>query len=121
MLAVDYDDGPAALLQLQMGFYEWSLAAYTSAGLRTAVVSAERLYEPFLKEFVSFLKESGPGDGLAGPLEAVRVHLAAEIALAGGRAVPLDRLPPGAGFDGRRFAADYAEAKRRQASGGSPS
>jgi hypothetical protein len=121
VLAVEYDNGPVGYLQLQMGFYQWSLAAYTGAGLRTAVVSTEGLYEPFLERFVSFLKERGPGDGIAGPLEAVRVHLAAEIALTGGRAVALDGLPPGAGFDGRRFAAEYAAAKRREASGGSSS
>jgi predicted dehydrogenase len=120
VLAVEYDEGPAGFLQLQMGYYEWSLAAYTSAGLRTAVVSPGGLYEPFLGKFVSFLKGEGSGDALAGPLEAVRVHLAAEIALAGGSAVALGSLPPGAGFDGRAFAAEYAAAKRREAPAGPP-
>ncbi|HMK38028.1 MAG TPA: hypothetical protein VK569_01730, partial [Bacteroidota bacterium] len=88
---------------------------YTADGLRTAVVNIGGLYAPFLKRFVSLLEGERAGDGLAGPLEAVRVHLAARISLQSGDRVPLRGLPAGAGFDGKAFAAEYAAGKRRQA------
>ena len=117
VLAVEFNDGLAGILQLQMGFNEWSLCAYTSAGLRTAVVNIDGLYVPFLKRFVSLLNGGGAGDGIAGPLEAVRIHIAAQISLQSGNRVPLEDLPAGAGFDGKAFAADYAAEKRRQSPG----
>ncbi len=119
VLSVEYADGLAGTLYLQMGFHEWSLCAYTTSGLRTAIVKSERLYEPFLRNFVSCLCTGGTGFDVAAPLEAVRVHIAADIALRKGTEVFLDDLPPDAGFDGRAFAAEYAAAKRRQDSGAS--
>jgi predicted dehydrogenase len=117
VLFVEYKDGLSGTLYLQMAFHEWSLCAYTSSGLRTAIVNTERLYEPFLRNFVTMLGGGNVGFELAAPLEAVRVHIAAKIALEKGSEVSLDDLPPGAGFDGRAFAAEYAAMKRRQGSG----
>jgi predicted dehydrogenase len=120
VLCAEYADGLAAFLHLRMEHNEWSLAAYTSAGLRTAWVSAEGLYEPFLRNFIRGVSSGTEGEGIAGPVEAVRVHLAAEIALKKGDAVCLDDVPPEAGFDGRAFAAEYAESRRRQSSDAPP-
>ena len=117
VLAVEYDDGLAGTLYLEREFHEWSLCAYTSSGLRTAIVDTGRLYEPFLKTFVTMLGGGSVGFELAAPLEAVRVHIAASIALEKGTEVSLEDLPPDAGFDGRAFAAEYAAMKRRQTSG----
>jgi predicted dehydrogenase len=117
VLALEYHDGLVAILQLQMEFHEWSLGAYTSGGLRTAIVSTDGLYEPFLRTFVALVSGGSVEYGLAGPLEAVRVHIAANIALKKETRVSLDDLPPDAGFDGRSFAAAYAATKQRRASG----
>jgi predicted dehydrogenase len=116
-LALEFNDGLTGIVHLQMGFHEWSLCAYTAAGLRTAIVNTGRLYEPFLRNFITLLRGEGIGFDLAGPLEAVRVHIAGKIALEKGTEVSLDDLPPGAGFDGRAFAAEYAAMKQGQASG----
>jgi hypothetical protein len=115
LLALTYTDGFVALLQLQMPFHEWSLSAFTNQGLRTTTVSSENLYEPFLRNFVALLKGEKVDYSLAGPVEAVRVHLAAKIALEKRTEILLDDLPADAGFDGRAFAAEYAAAKRQQA------
>jgi predicted dehydrogenase len=120
VLAVEYNDGLVGILHLNMGFHEWSLCAYTSVGLRTAIVNTDRLYEPFLRNFIALLSGGTGGYDLAGPVEAVRVHIAAKIALEKGTAVSLGGLPPDAGFDGRAFAAEYAAMKRGQAPGGAP-
>ena len=114
VLAVTYDDGFVALLHLQMQFYEWSLSAYTDQGLRAAKVSVDGLYEPFLQNFITLLKGGEVDYALAGPVEAVRVHLAAKIALEKGREVSLDTLPDDSCFSGQAFAEEYAAAKRRQ-------
>jgi predicted dehydrogenase len=117
VLSVEYKDGLSGTLYLQRAFHEWSLCAYTSSGLRTAIVNTEKLYEPFLRNFLTMLGGGNVGFDLAAPLEAVRVHIAANIALEKGSEVSLDDIPPDAGFDGRAFAAEYAAMKRRQASG----
>ena len=113
LLAVTYHDGCEALLHLQLPFHEWSLSAYTDQGLRTATVSIKRLYEPFLQNFISLLKGGEVDYTLAGPVEAVRVHIAAQIALEKGVEVSLDTLPDDAGFSGRAFAEEYAAMKQR--------
>lgn len=114
VLAVTYHDGFVALLHLQMPFHEWSLNAYTDQGLRTTTVSVDGLYEPFLQNFITLLKGGTVDYTLAGSVEAVRVHLAAKLALEKGTEVSLDSLPGDVGFDGRAFAEEYAAAKRRQ-------
>ena len=113
VLAVTYADGFVALVSLQMPFHEWSLAAYSDQGLRSTKVDTENLYRPFLERFVSLLKGEQPEDSLSGPVEAVRIHIAASIAQESGKEVLLDELPEDAGFDGRSFAREYAEAKRK--------
>ena len=114
VMAVTYHDGFEALLHLQLPFHEWSLSAYTDQGLRTATVSIEGSYEPFLQNFISLLKGGDVDYSLEGPVEAVRVHIAAKIALERGAEVSLDTLPDDAGFSGRVFAEEYAAMKRRQ-------
>jgi predicted dehydrogenase len=114
VLAVTYYDGFVALLHLQMPFHEWSLCAYTDQGLRTTTVSVDGLYEPFLQNFISLLKGGRVDYTLAGPVEAVRVHLAAKLSLEKGTEVSLDSLPDDVGFEGQAFAEEYAAAKRRQ-------
>ena len=114
VLAVTYHDGFVALLHLQMPFHEWSLCAYTGQGLRTTTVSVDGLYEPFLQNFITLLKGGRVDYTLAGPVEAVRVHLAAKLSLEKGTEVSLDSLPGDVGFDGQVFAEEYAAAKRRQ-------
>jgi hypothetical protein len=114
LLALTYTDGFVALLQLQMPFHEWSLNAFTKEGLRATTVSTRTLYEPFLRNFVALLKGERVDYSLAGPVEAVRVHLAARIALEKGTEILLDDLPADTGFDGRAFAAEYAASKRQQ-------
>jgi hypothetical protein len=116
VLAVTYHDGFEALLHLQLPFHEWTLSAYTGQGLRTTTVSIEGLYEPFLRNFISLVKGEDVDYALEGPVEAVRVHIAANISLESGDAVALDTLPEDAGFNGRAFAAEYAAMKRRQQS-----
>ena len=113
VLAAEYDDGLIGMLHLEMPFYEWSLCAYTGTGLRTAVVDAGKLYEPFLRQFIALLQGGTAGDLLAGPVEAVRVQIAAHVALGRGSAASPRDLPLDAGFDGKAFAAEYAAEKRR--------
>jgi hypothetical protein len=114
VLAITYHDGFVALLHLQLPFHEWSLGVYTDKGLRSSTVAVEGLYEPFLHNFVTLLQGGNVDYTLAGPVEAVRVHLAARIALEKGGEVMLDSLSGNTGFDGRAFAEEYAAAKRRQ-------
>jgi len=115
VLALTYSDGFVALLQLQLPFHEWSLCARTNQGLRTTTINPDTLYQPFLRNFVAILKGDHVDYALAGPVEAVRVHIAAKIALERGTEVLLDELPVDAGFDGQAFAAEYAATKRQQA------
>jgi hypothetical protein len=114
IVAVTYHDGFEALLHLQLPFHEWSLSAHTDQGMRTTTVSVDGLYEPFLQNFVSLLKGEKVDYSLEGPVEAVRVHIAANISLESGTAVSLDTLPEDAGFNGRAFAEEYAAMKKRQ-------
>jgi hypothetical protein len=114
VLAVTFNDGFVALLHLQLPFHEWSLSAYTDKGVRSTTVAVEGLYEPFLHNFIALVKGENVDYTLAGPVEAVRVHLAARIALEKGIDVALDSLPADAGFSGLAFAEEYAETKRRQ-------
>jgi hypothetical protein len=118
VLAVEYDDGLIGILHLQIPFHEWSLCAYTGSGLRTAVVDTGSLYEPFLKEFIALLKGGDAAGQLAGPIEAVRLHIAARIALETGNVISPGDLPPDAGFDGKAFAAEYSAAKQRTSGAG---
>jgi len=115
VVTVTYGDGLVALLHLQMSAYEWSLGACTTGGMRTATVGAEGLYEPFLGTFAAWLSGRETGFDITAPLEAVRVHLAAEISLRKGTEVALAAIPADAGFDGGAYAAAYAADKRRQA------
>ncbi|HTY59313.1 MAG TPA: Gfo/Idh/MocA family oxidoreductase [Bacteroidota bacterium] len=117
VLAVEYADGLVGILHLEMPFNEWSLTAYTSGGVRTRTVDMGGLYEPFLRTFVAMLGGAQIESGIEGPVEAVRVHIAARLALEKGTLQGLEGLPSGAGFDGRAFAAEYAASKRNQASG----
>ncbi len=112
LLAATFEDGLVALVHLQMPFHEWTLGAYTDRGLRTAAVSIDGLYEPFLRNFVTLLNGGRVEYSLAGPVEAVRFHLAARICMERGTEVPLKNLSPGTAFDGQGFAAEYAAAKR---------
>jgi len=114
VLAVTYHDGLVALLHLQMEFHEWSLSAYTDHGVRTTTVNVDNLYGPFLNNFIALLNGSKVDYTLVGPVEAVRVHIAARISREKGREVALDELPADAGFDGQAFAEEYAATKRRQ-------
>lgn len=115
LLAVTFTDGFVALMHLQMPFHEWTLSAFTTGGLRTATVSVDGLYEPFLRNFVGLLEGKPVDYSLQGPVEAVRVQIAAKISIEKGGEVLLADLPPDAGFDGRAFAAEYAAMKRQQA------
>jgi hypothetical protein len=114
LFGLTFQDGFYALLQLQAAHYEWSLVASTDRGLRTTVVNPDTLYAPFLRAFIALLRGEDAGYALAGPVEAVRVHIAAEISQKSGREVYLDRLPPDAGFDGADFTKLYAAEMRRQ-------
>jgi predicted dehydrogenase len=115
VFAVTFDDGFVAMMHLQLPFHEWSLGAFTAQGLRSSTVAIDGLYEPFLHNFVALLKGEQVEYTLAGPVEAVRVHLAARIAIDKGGEVRLDSIPADPGFDGRAFAQEYAAAKRAQA------
>jgi len=114
VLTVTYGDGLVGLLHLQMGASEWSLGVCAAGGMRTATVAVEGLYEPFLKTFAALLAGEETGFDIAAPLEAVRVHLAAEISLRRGTEVALAAVPADAGFDGRAFASAYAADRVRQ-------
>ena len=116
VLALTYQNGLVAFLHLEMPFHEWSLCAFTDHGLCTATVNPGNLYEPFLRNFVTLVKGKSVDDTLAGPVEAVRVHIAAKLSLAGGGTVMPNDLPGFEGFDGRAFAAEYAASKRQSAS-----
>jgi predicted dehydrogenase len=115
VFAVTYDHEVTALVMLQLPHHEWSIAAYTDAGIRQTTVSVENLYRPFLENFIAMVRGTLRTDALSGPVEAVRVHLAASLALETGQTVRLEELPPDASFDGKAFAREYAEAKRKQA------
>jgi hypothetical protein len=112
LFAFNHTDGFTALAQLQTPRYAWWLAASTDKDLITTTVNADRLYEPFLKNFIALLRGEPVAFALSDPLEAVLVHLAAERARGTGNDVFLDRLPLEAGVDGAAFAAAYAAAKR---------
>ena len=115
VVTVTYGDGLVALLHLQMSAYEWSLGVCTTGGMRTATVAVAGLYEPFLKAFAAWLECEETDFDVTAPLEAVRVHLAAEISLRKGTEIALASIPADAGFDGRAFATAYAADKLRQA------
>jgi len=115
MFMLRYADGFNALLQLQTPRYEWWMAASTDTGLETATINVDRLYEPFLRNFIALLRGEPVEYSLAGPVEAVLVHIAAARARATGEEVGLEGLPSDASFDGAAFAAAYAEAKRNEA------
>ncbi|HTO93194.1 MAG TPA: Gfo/Idh/MocA family oxidoreductase [Bacteroidota bacterium] len=115
VVTVTYGDGLVALLHLQMSAYEWSLGVCTTGGMRTATVAVAGLYEPFLKAFAAWLECEETDFDVTAPLEAVRVHLAAEISLRKGTEIALASIPADAGFDGRAFASAYAADKLRQA------
>ena len=115
VLAALFEDGLTALIQLQLPFHEWSLSVFTEAGMRTTTVSTDGLYEPFLKSFIAIVREQSPEFSLAGPVEAVRLHLAAQAARSSGGEVLLDRIPADEGFDGAAFAREYAATKRKAA------
>ena len=114
VFAVVYDDGFTALLVLQLPHHEWSIAAYTDQGVRHTTVDVGGLYRPFLEHFVALLQGKPVDDTISGPVEAVRIHLAASIALETGREILLSEIPEGAAFDGAAFALEYAESKRKQ-------
>jgi predicted dehydrogenase len=114
VLAATYHSGLVALVHLQMEFHEWSLSAYTGRGLRTTTVNPEKLYEPFLRNFIALLRGESVEYNLAGPVEAVRVHIAGNFSRGKGTEVFIDGLPSNAGFDGHAFAAAYAAMKRQQ-------
>jgi hypothetical protein len=115
VLAVTYGDGLVALVSLQLPFHEWSLSVYTDQGLQAAKVDTEDLYRPFLENFVALLEGRKVAYTLEGPVEAVRIHCAATIAVATGTEVLIESLPADTGFDGRAFAQEYATMKRQQA------
>ncbi len=107
-----YQSGFTALMQLETAFHEWSASVYTSAGLQMTKVDATKLYGPFLAAFISFIKRENEFQ-LAGPLEAVKIHIAAKLSRRDGGRVALSELPEGEGFDGAAFAAEYALSKRQ--------
>jgi hypothetical protein len=74
----------------------------------------QRLYRSGFQNYISLLKGGEVDYSLEGPVEAVRVHIAANISLESGDPVVLDTLPDDAGFSGRAFAEEYAVMKRRQ-------
>jgi len=113
VITVTYGDGLVGLLHLQTGASEWSLGACTTGGMRTTTVAVEGLYEPFLRTFAAFCAGEETAFEIAAPLEAVRVHLAAEISLRKGTEIALAAVPADAGFDGGAFASAYAADKRR--------
>jgi predicted dehydrogenase len=112
LFVLRYDNGFTALVQLQTPRHQWWMAASTDEGLVTATVDPDRLYEPFLRNFIALLRNEPVEYSLTGPLEAVSVHIAADIARNTGGEVFLDRLVSTAGFDGTAYAAAYAAAKR---------
>ncbi len=114
VLAVTYRDGLVTFLHLQQPFHEWSLNAYTNHGLCSTTVSTDGLYEPFLRNFVALVRGEQVDYSLQGPVEAVRVHIAAKLACERGEEVMLEALTDESGFDGRAFAAEYAAMKRQQ-------
>jgi hypothetical protein len=114
VFALAFRDGFVSFLHLQMHFYEWSLAVHTDQGLRTATVNPDALYRPFLRTFVALLRGEPADYSLEGPVEAVRVHIAAQIARRTHTRVVLNELHSSDGFDGAVFAHDYAETKRKQ-------
>ncbi len=114
MLVLDYEDAFAAAVQLQLPFHEWSLCVFTDTGSRMVTVNADTLYEPFLRNFIALIKGEQVDYSLTGPVEAVRIHIAARIARERGARVVLNSVPGDAGFDGRAFAAEYGAAKRQE-------
>ncbi len=115
-LAVTYHNGLVALLTLQMPFHEWSLCAYTDRGMKTAIVDPDGLYEPFLKNFITLVRGGTVDYTLAGPIEAVRLLIAAKISRETREEIVLSKIPAEEGFDGRAFAEEYAVTKRQQVS-----
>jgi Oxidoreductase family, NAD-binding Rossmann fold len=114
MLALRYDDGFVAVVQLQMPYHEWSLCVFTEQGGRMITVNADSLYEPFLRNFTALIRGEHVDYSLAGPVEAVQVHIAARIALDRGMEIMLVDLPAAGGFDGSTFAAEYRAAKTQE-------
>ncbi len=114
LFVLEYQDGFSALLQLQMQYYEWSLCVFTDRGVRAVTVNPDKLYEPYVRNFVTLVQGGDVEYSLAAPIEAVRVHIAARLAMDTGARVMLEELPMQAGFDGAAFTRAYAETKRRQ-------
>jgi hypothetical protein len=114
LFALAYQDGFSPLLQLQMQYSEWSFCAFTDRGLQAVTINPDTLYEPFVRNFVTLAQGGNVEYSLAAPVEAVRVHIAARLAVDTGVRIMLDELPSHAGFDGSSFTREYAETKRRQ-------
>jgi predicted dehydrogenase len=114
MLVMDYEDGFTAAVQLQLPFHEWSLCVFTDTGSRMVTVNADALYEPFLRNFIALIRGEQVDYSLTGPVEAVRIHIAARIAQERGGRIVLESIPEEAAFDGRAFAAEYRTAKQRE-------
>jgi Oxidoreductase family, NAD-binding Rossmann fold len=114
ILTIQHEDEVVGMVQLQLPHHEWSLAVYTSEGTRFVTVGGERLYEPFLRHFIGLLRGEQVDYSLEGPIEAVRLHIAARLSIASGKSIVLSNLPSDAGFDGAAFAAAYAAEKKKQ-------
>ncbi len=114
ILTVQHEDDVVAMIQLQLPHHEWSLGLFTHDGARFVTVGVERLYEPFLRNFVGLLRGEQIDYSLEAPVEAVRLHIAGRLSLASGKSIVLSSLPSDAGFDGAAFAATYAAEKRKQ-------
>jgi predicted dehydrogenase len=115
VLAAQFHDGLTALIHLQLPFHEWSLSVFSEDGAHTTTVSTDGLYQPFLKNFVAIARGDHSDFSLAGPVEAVRFHLAARRARSTGGEVLLDAISADEAFDGRAFAREYAASKRKPA------
>ncbi len=112
-VTVLYGGGTRLQLRLSQPAQDWTLSAQTASGEEyTAHVNPANLYPPFLRAFLAAVRGESRLDTITPALEAVKIHLAADLSRRTGKRVSLARIPDDAAFDGAAFAADYAAAKR---------
>jgi predicted dehydrogenase len=110
---VTYENGFILLLQLLAPYHEWSFCLYTGTGLQARKIDSTKIYPPFLRQFLKVVRGERVSFSLADPLEAVKVHIAAQKSKLCRRIVRLDELLPEDGFEGAAYAVNYAAAKRK--------
>jgi predicted dehydrogenase len=114
LFKLTYENGLILLIQLETLGHEWSLCVYSETGAHIVKVDQDRLYRPFLENFVKLVRQEKIFFSLAGALEAIKILIAARMSQQSGGVVSLNSLDIEEGFDGSAFSSAYALAKKKK-------